>query len=93
MEKIDTRPVTWRRIKKRGKLNQPMAAKKEEINSPTTSGRHVRRLRRLGRHRVLRTGRTLGLNAEKQTKQSGKGYDTYDPAEEEIQFQYRYTRT
>ena len=69
---IYTRPMTWRRIKKRGKLNQPMAAKEEEINRPAT------------KWATLRTGRTLGLNAEKRMKHSDSGYDTYGSAEEEI---------
>ena len=52
---IYTRPMTWRRIKKRGKLDQPMAAKEEEINRPAT---------KWAAFRTRRTGRTLGLNAE-----------------------------
>ena len=33
---IYTRPMTWRRTEKRGKLDQPMAAKEEEIKRPAT---------------------------------------------------------
>ena len=66
---IYTRPMTWRRIKKRGKLDQPMAAKEEEIKRPATKWAAFR---------------TLGLNAQKQMKHSDSGYDTYDSAEEKI---------